>query len=82
MNLTEYSDFEGRKQNIYSITAKKFKRRLKCHHLDDDKFWKVTLIKDMIELRREKSVVRNFSPQSDTLTRLEIEQIISEVCTS
>ena len=83
MNTAKMEDFEGRKRIIFNIAAKKFKNGLKYHPLSDDEHWKVGLIRDMIEIRRESSVTRTHNDCADqTITRTEVEQIIHEVCTS
>ena len=83
MNTAKQEDFEGRKHIIFNIAAKKFKNGLKYHPLSDGEHWKVGLIRDMIEIRRESSVTRTHNDSADqTITRTEVEQIIHEVCTS
>ena len=82
LNLTVNCDFRDNKRSIFNINANKFKKRLKYHQLNEEEFWKVALIRDMIEIRRENSITRSTDTTNNmTLTPDEVETIIHDACT-
>ena len=83
MNDANPSDFRGVSKTIFNLVPKRYKESHKFHHLSEEEQWKVIMIKDMVELRREKSITRSLDVENDpTLSLEEIKLIIHDVCTS
>ena len=77
------TDFKDGKRSIFSLVPKRYKSSHKFHQLSDDERWKVELIKDMVELRREKKITRSLHEVNDATINLEeIGLIINDVCTN
>ena len=81
MSEAKQEDFSWPQITVFNLDKKKFARNHQYEQIPQDEIWKIELIRDLINLKREATLYRRIDFENPgELTLVEINQALTELC--